>query len=412
MEAHRCSDPRRSRDLPAQSVRLTLAGPTILLSAGEPSGDSHGAAVARELRRRWPDAELFGLGGPQMQAAGVELLADHRKLAVMGFAEVAGSLPYFVRLFRRVRAEMRDRNTDLVLPIDYPGFNLRLARAAKRSSIPVLYYIAPQVWAWHRSRMRILAENTDRLAVILPFEEALFNEAGAEATFVGHPLLDSPLTTVSRSALCRQLNLRADLPILALFPGSRQQEVVRHLSIFEEVGRRVRARHTDLQPVVAVSDAVSPSVYDGLSFPRTTDSRALLVHARAALVKSGTTTLEAALAGTPMAIAYRTHPLTYWLARRLVRVDHIGLANLVAGERVAPEFIQAEATPAALTEAIDPLIEPRHPTRRRALEGLAQVRAALDPRGTEEGAGAATRVAGLAAELVDVGERAKVEADG
>lgn len=334
-----------------------------------------------------------------MRAAGVELLADHRKLAVMGFAEVAGSLPFFIRLFRRVQAEMRARGTDLVIPIDYPGFNLRLARAAKEAGVPVLYYIAPQVWAWHRSRMRLLAEYTDRLAVILPFEEQLFREAGASATFVGHPLLDTPLTEVSRSAFCRQLNLRTDLPILALFPGSRQQEVSRHLPTFLEVGRRVRARYTKIQPVIAVSDAVSSSAYEGLPFPRTTDSRALLVHARAALVKSGTTTLEAALAGTPMAIAYRTHPVTYWLAKRLVRVDHIGLANLVAGERVAPEFIQGEATPAALTDAIVPLVEQDGPERRAALEGLARVRAALGPAGAGSG-GAAERVAGLAAELL------------
>lgn len=400
MEARGRSDPGGVCDLHAQQVRLTLAGPTILLSAGEPSGDLHGAAVARELLRRWPDAKLFGLGGPRMRAAGVELLADHRKLAVMGFAEVAGSLPYFIRLFRHVRSEMRGRRADLVLPIDYPGFNLRLSRAAKGVGVPVLYYIAPQVWAWHRSRMRILAENTDRLAVILPFEEELFVEAGANATFVGHPLLDGPLTTVSRSAFCRTLNLEADRPILALFPGSRHQEVVRHLPIFVEVARRVRARHPGLQPILAVSNAVSPSVYEELPFPRTTDSRALLVHARAALVKSGTTTLEAALAGTPMAIAYRTHPVTYWLAQRLVRVDHIGLANLVAGDRIAPEFIQGEATTTALTEAMTPLIDTDSTARRAALEGLARVRTELTSVGGE-GAGAAARVASLAAELLD-----------
>ena len=243
-------------------------------------------------------------------------------------------------------------------------------------------------------------EVTDRLAVILPFEEQLFREAGASATFVGHPLLDTPLTEVSRSAFCRQLNLRTDLPILALFPGSRQPgSLSASCRVFLEVGRRVRARYTKIQPVIAVSDAVSSSAYEGLPFPRTTDSRALLVHARAALVKSGTTTLEAALAGTPMAIAYRTHPVTYWLAKRLVRVDHIGLANLVAGERVAPEFIQGEATPAALTDAIVPLVEQDGPERRAALEGLARVRAALGPAGAGSG-GAAERVAGLAAELL------------
>jgi lipid-A-disaccharide synthase len=169
-----------------------LAGPRIFLSAGEPSGDLHGARVAEALHRRWPDAELFGLGGDGMAAAGVQLLAHVDQLAVMGFVEVLRHLPYFVELMKTVKRAIADRRPDLVIPIDYPGFNLRLARHAREQGTPVLYYIAPQVWAWHRSRMKQLARNTDRLAVILPFEEELFREAGANATFVGHPLLDQP----------------------------------------------------------------------------------------------------------------------------------------------------------------------------------------------------------------------------
>lgn len=355
-----------------------MVGPTILLSAGEPSGDLHGAAVARALKERWPDAKLFGLGGARMAEAGVELLADPEKLAVMGFVEVVARLPYFARLLRRIRKEMVDRRTDLVLPIDYPGFNLRLSRAAREAKIPVLYYIAPQVWAWHRSRIRQLARDTDRLAVILPFEEEIFRESGANATFVGHPLLDRP-EPASRLSLCRQLNIEEHRPILALFPGSRAQEVSRHLDIFVETGVRVRAHLPNVQPVIAVSDAVPQRMYEGVPFPRTRDSWDLLCHADGALVKSGTGTLEAALAGTPLAIAYKTHPLTYRLARRLVRVDHIGLVNLVAGKRLAPEFIQGEATPAALAAALVPLMRRDRPARQEALDGLAKVRAALAP---------------------------------
>lgn len=376
-----------------------MTGPTILLSAGEPSGDLHGAAVARALRKRWPKVRLFGLGGPRMAEAGVELLADHGKLAVMGFVEVAGRLPFFFRLFRQVRREMLGRRADLVLPIDYPGFNLRLARAARGVGIPVLYYIAPQVWAWHRSRIGHLARDADRLAVVLPFEEPLFREAGARATFVGHPLLDAPPAEGSRRAFCRQVNLEPTRPILALFPGSRPQEVARHLALFIETAQRVCARRPKVQPVIAVSRAVSPRAYDGVPFPRTTDSRALLHHARAALVKSGTTTLEAALAGTPMVIAYRTHPLTYALARRLVRVDHIGLVNLIAEERLAPEFVQGAATPSALADALIPLVGADGPARERALEGLSRVRAALTPQGVGS-LSAAEGVADLAGELI------------
>jgi lipid-A-disaccharide synthase len=332
-----------------------------------------------------------------MAEAGVELLADPEKLAVMGFVEVLGRLPFFWRLFRRVRAEMISRKVDLVLPIDYPGFNLRLAHAARQSGIPVLYYIAPQVWAWHRSRINRFATDTDRVAVVLPFEEPIFREAGVAATFVGHPLLDLP-PPGSRRALCRELNIDEDRPILAIFPGSRAQEVKRHLAIFVETAIRLQAYRPKLQPVVALSNTVPQRLYRDLPFPRTANSRDLLWHAHTALVKSGTTTLEAALCETPMAIAYRTHPLTYRLAKRLVQVDHIGLVNLVAGERLVPEFIQAEATPAALSAALLPLIQSSHPERDQALVALQGIRARL-----EAGDGpplVADRVVDLAAELL------------
>lgn len=376
-----------------------MSTPTILLSAGEPSGDLHGAAVARELRRRWPSARLFGLGGPRMAGEGVELLADLRDLAVMGFAEVAGRLPYFLRLFRRLREEMTSRGADLVLPIDYPGFNLRLAGAARTSGIPVLYYIAPQVWAWHRSRIRRLAEEADRLAVVLPFEEPIFREAGARVHFVGHPLLDAPPLEVTREAFCTSHGLDASRPVLALFPGSRAQEVTRHLDLFIDTAERVRRHRPEVQPVIATSGAVARSAYDGVPYPTTEDSRALLSHATAALVKSGTTTLEAALAGTPMVIAYRTSRLTYALARRLVRVEHIGLVNLVAGERLVPEFVQDAAEPEVLAMALDPLLEPEGARRRSVLAGLERVRAALAPTDGRP-PGAAARVADLAGELL------------
>ncbi|HET9985274.1 MAG TPA: lipid-A-disaccharide synthase [Longimicrobiales bacterium] len=375
-----------------------MSEPTILVAAGEPSGDLHGAAVAEALRRRWPQARLFGLGGPRMAAAGVELMADFGELAVMGFAEVASRLPFFVRLMRRLTAEMRRRGVDLVLPIDYPGFNLRLAGRARNAGVPVLYYIAPQVWAWHRSRIGKLAHLADRLAVILPFEEAIFREAGARVSFVGHPLLDSGEAGPSATELRAGLGVEAG-PLLALFPGSRPQEVEKHLALFLEAAERLRTAHPDLQPVVARSPAVRAEAYAGVPYPTTADSRTLLRHARGALVKSGTTTLEAALAGTPMVIAYRTSRSTYALARRLVRVEHIGLVNLVAGRRLMPELVQDAATPAALAAALSPLLAEGSPERANALAGLACVRAAL---ASPDAAGrsAAERVAALAAELI------------
>jgi len=378
---------------------MTGAAPTILLSAGEPSGDLHGAAVARALRRRWPNVRLFGLGGPKMAEAGVELLADMNELAVMGFAEVVGRIPFFLGLLRRIRGELRERGADLVVPIDYPGFNLRLARAARELGTPVLYYIAPQVWAWHRSRIHQLARTADHLAVILPFEEPLFREAGARVTFVGHPLLDAVPEIRSREAFCAELGLDPRRPILALFPGSRAQEVERHLTVFTEAALRAMEGHPGVQPVIAAAESLDAAAYAGAPFPVVRRSAELLAHARAALVKSGTTTLQAALAGVPIVIAYRTHPVTFWLAKRLVRVDHIGLANLVAGRRVAPEFLQDEAEPAALAAALLPLLSDG-PERRAMVEAFGQVRASLTvPDGS--GASTADRVVALAAELLD-----------
>lgn len=378
---------------------MTGAAPTIMLSAGEPSGDLHGAAVARALRRRWPNARLFGLGGPRMADAGVELLADMNDLAVMGFAEVVGRVPFFLGLLRRVRRQLRERRADLVIPIDYPGFNLRISRAARELRIPVLYYIAPQVWAWHRSRIHQLARTADHLAVILPFEEALFREAGARVTFVGHPLLDTAPEVRPRESFCAEIGLDHRRPILALFPGSRAQEVERHLTVFTETALRVLEEQPAVQPVIAAAESLDDAAYSGAPFPLVRRSDELLAHARAALVKSGTTTLEAALAGVPIVIVYRTHPVTFWLAKRLVRVDHIGLANLVAGQRAAPEFLQDRAEPAALADALLPLLG-EGPERQAMVDAFGRVRASLTaPHGGE--VSTAERVAALATELLD-----------
>jgi lipid-A-disaccharide synthase len=373
-----------------------VRAPRILISAGEPSGDLHGARVVAALRQRWPGATIYGLGGPRMAREGVELIAGLDRLAVLGFAEVVRHLPYFVGLLRRLRSALDAEPPDLVLLIDYPGLNMRLARAAKRRGIPVLYYIAPQVWAWHRSRVGRLARDVDHLAVILPFEEALFREAGAPTTFVGHPLLESEPKVVSRAEFCEALGVRPTARLLALFPGSRVQEVERHLELFAAAGAAVRAARPAVEPVIAEAETVPATGYAAVPLPRTSDVAGLLHHARAALVKSGTSTLQAALTGTPLVVAYRMHPISYRVARRLVRVPHIGLANLVAGERIAPELVQDEATPAALAAALLPLLD-EGPVRDATLSRLRTVRRSLS---AQAGPTTAARVAQLAAELM------------
>jgi lipid-A-disaccharide synthase len=372
-------------------------GPRVFLSAGEPSGDQHGAALARALRRSWPDAELYGLGGDQMAEAGVTLHAHTRDLAVMGLVEVLKHLPFFVGLWGAVKGQLEDAPPDLVIPIDYPGFNLRLARRARLLRIPVLYFIAPQVWAWHRSRMRELAANVDRLAVVLPFEEALFREAGANVRFVGHPLIDVHDELPGREAFCASLNLAVEQPILALFPGSRLQEVERHLPLFGRAVERVRALESGVQPVVAATGTVTRDIYEQAGIPYTHDPRALLANARAALVKSGTTTLQTGLAGVPMVVTYQMHPLTFQVAKHLVDVPHVALVNLVAGERVVPELIQDDATPETLAAALLRLLREGE-ERTRVVADLARVRAQLA--GDSDGLTTAERVSALAAELL------------
>lgn len=367
---------------------------TIFISAGEESGDLHGAALARALRARFPDARLIGLGGSRMQAEGVSLLAGLRELAVMGLVEVLRHLPFFVDLRKRVFAALERERVDLVIPIDYPGFNLRLAKHARASGIPVLYYIAPQVWAWHKSRVRDLARDADEVAVVLPFEEDFLRKGGVNAKFVGHPLLDRADPPLSRDEWTRSHGLDPARPILALFPGSRAQEVGRHLELFSAAADRVVARNPAVQVVIGVPGGIDRAVYAGARWPLVESADGLLQYATAAVAKSGTTTLEAALALTPLIVVYRMNAASYAVARRLVKVPHIALANLIAEDRVAPEFIQDAATPDALAEAVLPLLDEGSPERKRMIDGFANVRERLG------GPGASTRMAALAADLL------------
>lgn len=336
---------------------------------------------------------MTGMGGARMAAAGVQLFEQAE--GVVGFVEVLKHLPAHIRLLRRVTAELRTGRVGLVILIDYPGFNLRVARAAHDAGVPVLYYITPQVWAWKPGRLTMMAEVISRAAVILPFEEPLLRAAGIDTTFVGHPLLDRALALPDRAEARRRLGLPADREVLALFPGSRAQEIERHLREFEAVAREMQRRRPGLEVVVSVAPTISLDA-SHMPFPMVrAQSFDVLRAADVALCKSGTTTLEAAVAGCPCAVVYKTSWISYAIARRLVSIPHIGLLNVVAGREVAPEFVQHHFTTRAVADALDPLFAADNPERLRMLQGMDEVRRSLgEP-------GAASRVALMAAAMLD-----------
>jgi lipid-A-disaccharide synthase len=371
----------------------------ILFVVGEPSGDLHASSVARELAARGARFRLRGIGGDLMQAAGVTIDEHIRGLAVLGFVEVLRHIPKHWQMLNDIRARIRSGEVALVVLVDYPGFNMRVAEIAADAGVPVLYYIVPQVWAWGESRLEKLAKWVRKAAVILPFEEELLRRHGIDATFVGHPLLDKAVDMPTRESARAELGLANDRKVLALFPGSRAQEIERHLEPFVETARLLQRRDPSLQVLVSAAPHVHIDARR-CPFPVVGHSSFRILRAAdAAMCKSGTTTLEASVAGCPHVVAYRTHPLTYFAARRLVKIPRIGLVNVVAGKEVAPEFVQDALVPARVANALQPLLDTDSAARARMIDELAEVKRLLGS------PGAARRVAEIAERLATAGTR-------
>lgn len=368
-----------------------------MIIAGEASGDLHGAGVVRELRRIDPSCELFGIGGDRMQAAGMQLLYHVRELSVMGIWEVLRHLPLLRSVERTLGAVLRGKRPDAVLLIDYPGLNLRIAAAARQAGVPVLYYIGPQVWAWHAGRIGKMKEAVDKIFVVFPFEEELYRKNGIDAEFVGHPLLDVMGEPQEGAAFRKRHGFSPGGLILGLFPGSRRQEIERILPAMLGAVRILRDAGRAFEAGIGVSPSLEPGYVESflrdevpvrLVYQGTYD---LMHNADAAIVTSGTATLETALSGTPMVVVYKTSLLTYVVGRLLVRIRNIGLVNIVAGKRIVPELIQGAASPEAIAREAAAMLDDAA-LRTRIRGELAGVRAHLgEP-------GAALRVAqGIAA---------------
>jgi lipid-A-disaccharide synthase len=361
--------------------------PQILISAGEASSDMYAARLATALRAREP-ATFFGMGGPRMAEAGVELVADYHEVAVVGITEVLHKIPTVIGVQNRLAREAEKRRASLAILVDSPGTHLGVARRLKRSNIPVGYFIGPQIWAWRAGRVRVVKRLVQRMVVIFPFEEKIYRDAGVPVDFVGHPLVDTVRPTMTRAEFAAQHGLDASRPIVTILPGSRPNEIAQNYARIVAACERL-VQPGNVQFVHAVAHGLSPELLarhakPGVKIVRVRDATYnALAAADCAIVASGTATVEAALLNTPMVVVYRVAPVTASILRHMVRTPFIGMVNLIGGKLVCPELIQDDFTPAAVEKQGRRILE--SPDARDEMKaGLAEVRAKLGPGGAIE----------------------------
>jgi len=395
--------------------------PKILIVAGEASGDHHAARLVAAIKEQLPQGEVFGVGGEALAAQGVRLLCPASQLAVVGLLEVAGRLPAVFKALRDIGRALKKERPKLVILVDFPDFNFWVARLAKYYRVPVMYYISPQVWAWRTYRVRTIARLVDRMVVIFPFEAEFYRERGVPVEYVGHPLMETLSPLPSRQVLLEKWGLDPRRFTLALLPGSRASEIERHLPAMLQAAGLIKQAIPEVQFVLPLASTAPrglveemveknveqplPAVLEQAGAPAPPapslalkiiegQSYAALAAAHLAVVASGTATVEAALAATPTIIIYRVSPLTFAVGRLLVRVEHVGMANLLAGERVFPELLQHFFTPESLAREVLSLV--RDQKRLEAMRrGLARVMERLG------GSGASRRAARVALEVME-----------
>lgn len=362
----------------------------IMISVGEASGDLHGASVAHALKNIQPNIKMFGMGGQAMQEAGVEIIYDIADLGVIGFVEVIKNLPRLFKLRDNLAELMEQERPDALVIIDYPDFNMRLAKIAKEKGIPVISYISPSVWAWRKGRAKEVANIVEKVAAIFPFEADVYREAGANVTFVGHPLLDIVKATMSKTEAYEYFNADAGKPVVLLLPGSRQQEIMSLLPVMLAAAEKIVAKVPECQFFLPVASTISREMLQNIieQYKITvvlTDKHTydLMNIANVAIAASGTVTLEAALLGLPTVIIYKMAALTYLLGKLLVKIPYISLPNIIAGRKVVPELLQYAVTADNIANEIIPILLDAH-LHQAMVQDLLEVQQKLGAAGAVE----------------------------
>jgi len=370
-----------------------------MISAGEASGDLHAANLIRSMRQQWNNLFFCGIGGTAMREAGAKIIVEADQLSVVGITEVLARLPAILDGMSAAKKVLLSRIPDILILIDFPDFNLRLAAVAKKAGIPVFYYITPQVWAWRQRRVYTIKRLVDRAAVILPFEEDFFRQHGIPVSFVGHPLMDSGYEQLPEPV---ETSLQLSTPVVGFLPGSRTREIRKLLPVMLNAALAVSSQQQPVRFLVSRAPSVSSEVFDRIAgqfadrvkFEVVTDKvDAILKQSTLVVAASGTVALEAALIGTPMIVVYRVSALSYWLGRLLIRLEHVSLVNLIAGKEVVPELLQGDATTGSIASYVCALLSDQ--------DRLNQIRAELlAVREKLGGSGASDRAAGIAVEML------------
>jgi len=357
----------------------------IFIIAGEASGDLHGADLVHKLKNKYPEIQLFGMGGKLMQQAGVDILIDIKETAFVGLFDILKNLSKIFTIFKKIKTALSAQRPDLIILIDYPAFNLRLAKIATKAHVKVLYYISPQIWAWHASRIKIIKRYVDHMAVILPFEVEIYKKAEVPVTFVGHPLLKIVKPNISIDAAKKSLGLPNNRTIIGLMPGSRKSEITYLLPIMLKAAELLQDRYPNIQFLLPLASSLDER---DLAL-HLTDTQLLPIHiikedhynamqtCDAIIAASGTATLEVTILGIPLAIIYKTSPIEAFLGRRLMKIKYLGLCNVIAGKEIVQEFLQEKAEPHAIAKEISRILDDES-YRRKIISDMNLVKQALD----------------------------------